>query len=138
MARGRRRRLTGGEDGLVEPDLVDDLADAVLDAEALEELEPFCEEGPEEGAAVEGGARGAEELGRGRSAGPHVGACACASAREGGGTHVVLGALLFEGLLGEDVADAEHDGGGCALGEHGPPDEGRAVGWRVSESAVAR
>lgn len=55
-------QLTGGEDGLIKPDLVGDLADAALDLEPLEDNEPFCEEGPEEGAAVEGSAGSTEEL----------------------------------------------------------------------------
>ena len=48
---------------MVEPDFVDDLADAGLDAEAVEEVEPLGEEGPEEGAAVERESGCARELG---------------------------------------------------------------------------
>ena len=40
-----------------------------------------------------------------------------------GGTHVVVGALLLEGLLGEDVAGAEEDEGRGALGHHRPLDQ---------------
>lgn len=38
----------------------------------------------------------------------------------GAGELVLLDALLLDGLLGDDVARGEEDGGGDALGEQGP------------------
>lgn len=41
----------------------------------------------------------------------------------GPGQVVLLKALLVDGLLGNDVAGAEEDGGGDGLGEEGPLDQ---------------
>lgn len=42
-------------------------------------------------------------------------------------TYVVVGALLFEGLLSEDIAGAEEHKGRRALSDEGLADEGLAV-----------
>ena len=59
-----------------------------------------------------------------------------AGARWEGGTHVVVGALLLEGLLGEDVAGAEEDEGRGALGDHRPLDQRSTGTDRLARRAL--
>lgn len=85
----------GGEDELVAGDAGDGLGGPALEDDvAGEELEPGGGGGAEDDAAVEGHAAGAGEV-------------------------VALGAALLDGLLGDDVAGGEEDGGGDALREEG-------------------